>query len=181
MLRVFTHTVISKFNKWSIDAGSIAARIIGPRIGRAGAISRISSKNVSPYCGAFPGLTMMRCGSVLLRSKWTTPSFNLASKRRNLPIANRKFCACRLNLNPGLVKGYVAAASFATGHNPYCKDTHTFSFFFAAWCPLHSVGTLCMCYVWIMIHTTHKIYITLYFEEPSWRVPKTFIMHYGFP
>ena len=150
MLRVFTHTVISKFNKWSIDAGSIAARIIGPRIGRAGAISRISSKNVSPYCGAFPGLTMMRCGSVLLRSKWTTPSFILASKRRNLPIAPRKFCACRLNLNPGLVRGYVDAASFARGHNPYCKDTHTFSFFFCRVVSVtfrwNSMYVLCMNY-----------------------------------
>ena len=57
MLRVFTHTVI--FNNSSIDGGSIAARIFAPKIGRYGAISRISSKNISPYGGAFSGLTMI--------------------------------------------------------------------------------------------------------------------------
>ena len=57
----------------------------------------------------------MRCGSGLLISKSTTPSFSLASKRRNLPMAARKLCASRLNLNPGMVKEYVDAAS--AGHN----------------------------------------------------------------
>ena len=55
MLRVFTHTVI--FNNSSIDGGSIAARIFSPKIGKYGAISRISSKNISPYGGTFSGLT----------------------------------------------------------------------------------------------------------------------------
>ena len=70
MLRVFTHTVICSSSNASIDSGSIAARIFGPKIGRLGATLRRSSKNVSPYCGGFSGLTMMRAGSVLLKSNF---------------------------------------------------------------------------------------------------------------
>ena len=39
------------FNNSSIDGRSIAARIFSPKIGRPGAISRIRSKNISPYGG----------------------------------------------------------------------------------------------------------------------------------
>ena len=99
MLRVFTHTVICSSSNASIDSSSIAshARIFGPIIlGRLGATLRRSSKNVYPYYGAFPGLTMMRAGSVL-KSKWTPVA---ASLRRNLPTAAGKFCLCKLNLAP---------------------------------------------------------------------------------
>lgn len=131
MLRVFTYTVICSSSNSSIDFGWIAARIFGPKIGKLGATNRRRSKNVSPYCGAFPGLTMMRSGSVLFKLKWTpvAASFSLASIRRNLPTAARNFCLCRSNLAPGEVNGKLPAASLCVGHNPICKR-HVFQFFF---------------------------------------------------
>ena len=115
MLRVFTHTVICSSSNASIDSSSIAshARIFGPIIlGRLGATLRRSSKNVYPYYGAFPGLTMMRAGSVL-KSKWTPVA---ASLRRNQPTAAGKFCLCKLNLAPGAVNGKLSAP-LCVGHN----------------------------------------------------------------
>ena len=153
MLRVFTYTVICSSSNSSIDFGWIAARIFGPKIGKLGATNRRRSKNVSPYCGAFPGLTMMRSGSVLFKLKWTpvAASFSLASIRRNLPTAARNFCLCRSNLAPGEVNGKLPAASLCVGHNSICKR-HVFHFFLR--CPLHSVQTLWLWTVYVHIMNT---------------------------
>ena len=142
MLRVFTHTVICSSSNASIDSSSIAshARIFGPIIlGRLGATLRRSSKNVYPYYGAFPGLTMMRAGSVL-KSKWTPVA---ASLRRNQPTAAGKFCLCKLNLAPGAVNGKLSAP-LCVGHNRAtlsAKDiTDPLShIFFATWCPSQKI------------------------------------------
>ena len=143
MLRVFTHTVICSSSNASIDSSSIAshARIFGPIIlGRLGATLRRSSKNVYPYHGAFPGLTMMRAGSVLIESKWTPVA---ASLRRNQPTAAGKFCLCKLNLAPGAVNGKLSAP-LCVGHNRAtlsAKDiTDPLShIFFATWCPSQKI------------------------------------------
>ena len=97
MLRVFTHTVICSSSNASIDSSSIAshARIFGPIIlGRLGATLRRSSKNVYPYHGAFPGLTMMRAGSVLIKSK------DMSCLIHFLPrgVRYKKFAARMVNL-----------------------------------------------------------------------------------
>ncbi len=77
-------------------------------------------------------------------------SFGLASIRHNLPVAARKFCAVKSNLNSEVVNGNVAVWSFLVGHNLNGKDIRHFYLPCSVhYIQLNIMNKLCIDYVYV--------------------------------